>query len=141
MPQRNSIWCLALVVAVLALAAALTASGCAPANTPTPIPTPASRQTAIPAGAVKVAPADDPWPPVATAGWSQPVPLGAPVNTAGAEDSPFITSDGQTLYFFFTPDVQVPAEKQLFDGVTGIWIAQRAGESWTGPTWVNLAEP
>ena len=45
-----------------------------------------------------------------------------PVNTAGAEDSPFVTPDGQTLYFFFTPDVRVPAEQQLLDGVTGIWV-------------------
>ena len=42
----------------------------------------------------------------------------APVNTSGREDSPFLLPDGQTLYFFFTPDVSIPAEKQLFDGVT-----------------------
>jgi len=42
----------------------------------------------------------------------------APVNTSGGEDSPFLLPDSQTLYFFFTPDVSIPTEKQLFDGVT-----------------------
>ena len=33
--------------------------------------------------------------------YHEPVPLGSTVNTAGAEDSPFITLDGKTLYFVF----------------------------------------
>ena len=64
-----------------------------------------------------------------------------PVNTAGAEDSPFVTPDGQTLYFFFTPDVRVPAEQQLFDGVTGIWVTHRVDGGWTEPERVLLADP
>jgi len=47
------------------------------------------------------------------------------VNTPGGEDSPFITPDGATLYFFLTPDVSIPVERQLFDGVTGIWASIR----------------
>jgi hypothetical protein len=41
-----------------------------------------------------VTPADDPWPPVVAPGWSKPLPLSAPVNTAGGEDSPFVTPEG-----------------------------------------------
>jgi hypothetical protein len=49
------------------------------------------------------------------------------VNTAGAEDSPFIPEGRQEFYFFFTPDPNIPAEKQLLDGVTGIWCVALAG--------------
>jgi len=109
---------------------------------PTTIPTPiADRLSAIPAEAVKVTPADDFWPPSAATGWSQPVPMPGLVNTAGAEDSPFITADGNDFYFFFTPDVRVPAEKQLLDGVTGIWIAHRNGDTWSEPARVRLENP
>ncbi|MEW5869430.1 MAG: hypothetical protein AB1894_09150 [Chloroflexota bacterium] len=104
-------------------------------------PTPADRLASIPAGAVKVAPAEDRWQPLIAPGWSRPQPLGAPINTAGAEDSPFILPDGQTLYFFFTPDLHIPAEKQLFDGVTGIWAARRSGGGWADPQRVTLAAP
>ncbi len=31
--------------------------------------------------------------------WSKPVNLGAPINTAGNEEAPFVSNDGQTLYF------------------------------------------
>jgi len=87
-----------------------------------------------------MAPADDAWPPVAAAGWSDPVPLGRPVNTAGAEDSPFVSPDGQALYFVFTPDVRVPPERQLLDGATGIWRAQRHGAGWAEPERVLMVE-
>ena len=60
-----------------------------------------------------------------------PVPLGPGVNTAGGEDSPFILPDGQTLYLFFTPDVSIPAERQLLDGVTGIWQSTKVGDLWS----------
>jgi hypothetical protein len=129
----------ALVLAALACGQTPTA---APTSQPTAIPQPTavSRDSAIPA-VQKMTPADDAWPPVIAPGWTQPVPLDRLVNTAGAEDSPFITPDGQTLYFFFTPDVRVPAEQQLFDGVTGIWVTHRAGDSWTEPERVLLANP
>ncbi len=80
-----------------------------------------TRESAIPSDAVKMTPATDVHPPVLhSSGWDAPVPLSSVINTAGAEDSPFILPDGNTLYFFFTPDVSVPAEKQVLDGVTGI---------------------
>ena len=108
--------------------------------TPLPQPTAVSRYSTIPA-VEKMTPADDAWPPAIASGWTQPVPLDSPVNTAGAEDSPFITPDGQTLYFFFTPDVRVPVEQQLFDGVTGIWVTHRMDGGWSEPERVPLANP
>ncbi len=97
------------------------------------------REAAIPPGAVKWGPEDDEFPPVTLlADWLQPEPLGGPINTAGGEDSPFITPDGQTLFFFFTPDVSVPAEEQLYDGATGIWWCNWSGVSWEVPERVVL---
>lgn len=64
-----------------------------------------------------------------------------PVNTAGAEDSAFIMPDGNTLYFFFTPDVKVPVEKQVIDGVTGIYTAQKVNGEWSKPERVLLQKP
>ena len=87
-----------------------------------------SRAEAIPATAVKVTPDMDVYLPVLHSdGWENPVPLGSPIDTAGGEDSPFITPDGNDFYFFFTPDVSVPAEKQLLDGVTGLWWSKKVG--------------
>jgi hypothetical protein len=63
--------------------------------------------------------------------WNQPVPLANAINTAGGEDSPFILPDGETLYFFFTPNVTVPAEKQVLDGVTGIYVSTKQNGEWT----------
>jgi hypothetical protein len=81
-----------------------------------------SRTEAIPASAIMILTGDDLYPPILHSDeYETPLPLPAPVNTAGAEDSPFIMPDGNTLYLFFTPDVSVPAEKQLLDGVTGIY--------------------
>jgi hypothetical protein len=87
----------------------------------------------------KVAASDDPWPPVASPGWTVPVPLPYPINTTGGEDSPFILPDGLTLYFFFTPDVRLPVEKQLADGLTGIWITRMAAGNWSVPERVWLS--
>jgi len=97
------------------------------------------REEAIPADAVKMTPESDTWPPILHSDeWEQPVPMPGPVNTAGAEDSPFITPDGEWLFVWFTPDVRVPAEKQLLDGATGIYWSKRVGGSWTEPTRVVL---
>jgi hypothetical protein len=95
---------------------------------------------AIPADAIKRNPIDDVYPPVLHSDeYETPVPLAFPVNTAGAEDSPFILPDGNTLYFFFTPDVRIPAEKQLIDGVTGIYKSVKAPDgSWSQPERVIL---
>ncbi len=99
------------------------------------------RAQAIPAAAAKVRPAEDAWPPRVAPGWSAPEPMPGPINTAGAEDSPYPTHDGRTFLFFFTPDAALPAEKQLLDGVTGIWSAEALGASWSEPTRVWLAAP
>jgi hypothetical protein len=73
--------------------------------------------------------------------YEEPIPLPHPVNTAGAEDSPFILPDGKTLYFFFTPDVRVPPQKQLLDGVTGIWVSHKEEDTWDQPQRVWLQTP
>lgn len=104
-----------------------------------------TRAESIPAGAVKMTPASDPTPPrlnPAVAGeWQAPVPLPGPINTAGAEDSPFITLDGREFYFFFTPDASIPAEQQLGDRVTGIYRAEWVPETaaWSEPQRVWLS--
>jgi hypothetical protein len=57
------------------------------------------------------------------------------------EDSPFIPVDEEnTLYFFFTPNVSVPAERQLFDGATGIYVTHMINGNWTIPTRVVLQD-
>jgi len=98
-----------------------------------------ARGSEIPADAVKVLPETDENPPVVySSGYEQPVPIPGKVNTAGAEDSPFISKDGNTLYFFFTPDVNVPAEKQILDGVTGIYVTHKTSGRWSEPERVVL---
>jgi hypothetical protein len=100
-----------------------------------------SRLKAIPNNAVKIQVSQDPTPPILhVAGWKQPIPLEAPINTPGAEDSPFITPDGSTLFFFFTPDVNIPPEKQIVDGVTGIYETHITDSSWSEPERVQLID-
>jgi hypothetical protein len=97
------------------------------------------REDKIPADISKRGPETDLHPPILHSGaYHQPVPLPYPLNTAGAEDSPFILPDGRTLYFFFTPDVRVPPEKQIIDEVTGIWRSQKTGDVWGKPQRVWL---
>lgn len=115
-------------------------TGCIEQQKSEPVITP-ERDSKIPSTAVKLTPADDQYPPqIHSSEFSEPVPLPGPVNTAGAEDSPFITSDGAELYFFFTPDVSVPAERQVLDGVTGIYVSLLEEGNWTKPERVVLQE-
>jgi hypothetical protein len=116
-------------------------AACTPLSRSSSNPSPApSRQQAIPTDAAKMTPDQDLFPPVLHSdAWQQPIPMPGPINTAGGEDSPFITPDGQRFFFFFTPDVSVPAEKQVLDGVTGIWWSRRVGDSWTEPQRVLLS--
>jgi hypothetical protein len=94
--------------------------------TQTSVEIPVDRQQVIPADAVKISPAEDAFPPVLhSQEFDVPIPLPEAVNTAGAEDSPFVTPDGQTLFFFFTPDTSIPAEQQVLDRVTGIYVSRR----------------
>jgi hypothetical protein len=90
-----------------------------------------TRLERIPADAVKVTPETDLFPPILhTNEWEDPIPLGPEINTAGAEDSPFIPIDRDELYFFFTPDVGVSVEQQIYDEVTGIYVSEQQGSSW-----------
>jgi hypothetical protein len=99
-----------------------------------------TRSEAIPSDAVKISLGDDIHPPVLHSdNYKTPVLLPGLVNTAGAEDSPFIMPDGNTLYFFFTPDVRIPAEKQLLDGATGIYMSVKDTDgTWGEPERVVL---
>jgi len=111
-----------------------------------PVPSPTverlEREALIPASAVKISPETDQNPPLVDADeFEPPVPVPGLVNTAGAEDSPFVTPDGQTLYFFFTPDVNIPAEKQILDGVTGLYVSQKQNGIWGRPERILLQEP
>jgi len=100
-----------------------------------------SRLDALPANAIKMTPEVDTLPPkLHSDEYMEPIPLSSVVNTAGGEDSAFIMPDGMTLYFFFTPDVNVPAQKQLLDGVTGIYVSQKQNEQWTIPVRVVLQD-
>jgi len=102
---------------------------------------PPNRESKIPSTSVKITPANDTYPPqTQTTEFSAPVPLPGPVNTAGAEDSPFITNDGSELYFFFTPDVSVPAERQVLDEVTGIYVSYLLDGNWSDPERVVLQD-
>ena len=100
------------------------------------------RETKIPANAIKISPETDATPPQASSSeYEQPVPVSGDVNTAGAEDSPFITPDGNTLYFFFTPDVSLPVEKQILDGVTGIYKSNMVEGRWGQAERIILQDP
>ncbi|MFA5412524.1 MAG: hypothetical protein WC350_04230 [Candidatus Micrarchaeia archaeon] len=101
-----------------------------------------SREDAIPSGAVKVTVDTDIYPPILHSDeFETPAPLGLPVDTLGAEDSPFIMPDGNTLYVWFTPDPNIPVEQQLFDNVTGIYEYHKVGAGWGEPTRIWLNEP
>jgi len=118
----------------------LTLSSCSdssqPLSTSTLVP---SRYSRAGDSAEKMEPASDHHPPVLhSPDWEDPVPMSGLINTAGGEDSPFITPDGKTFYFFFTHDVSIPAEKQLTDSVTGIYQSSLIDGSWSEPERVIL---
>ncbi|MFH0837721.1 MAG: hypothetical protein V1880_00440 [Patescibacteria group bacterium] len=99
------------------------------------------RYSKIPPDAIKELPENDFSPPrLHSNEYKKPVPLGT-INTAGAEDSPFILADRKELYFFFTPDVSVPPEKQLLDEVTGIYVSKYSDGAWQEAERVILQNP
>lgn len=109
-----------------------------PENNSTDLP---SRQSAIPTDATKINPQTDTNPPKSlSTQYNDPVPVEGPINTAGAEDSAFIVSDGKTLYFFFTPDMNIPVEKQVLDPTVGIYVSHKIGVNWTEPKRILLQE-
>jgi hypothetical protein len=100
------------------------------------------RLDSIPDTAVKITPADDPHPPqIHIASYSEPVPVPGPINTAGAEDSPFITPDGSVLYFFFSPAIVQPPEEELVGGIAGIYRSYQSAGGWSQPERVRLIQP
>lgn len=115
---------------------------------PRPVPTSTAvvekigREGLIPANAVKMSPDSDPTPPLLYSDeFEPPVPVPGLVNTAGAEDGVFVTPDGNTMYFFFTPDVSIPIEKQILDGVTGCYVSQKHDGVWGKPERIILQDP
>jgi len=123
------------ISAVLLIAFAILAS-----NLPVEEP-PIDRESKIPSDAIKVSPDEDLYPPqLHSDEYETLAPLPYPINTAGAEDSPFIMPDGSTLYLFFTPDVKVPVEKQVIDGVTGIYVSNKVHSEWSKPERVILQD-
>ena len=100
------------------------------------------RESKIPLNAVKITPETDLNSPKShSLEYNDPVLLPYPINTAGGEDSAFIMPDGKTLYFWFTPDVNIPAEKQLTDKVTGIYVSHKSGDIWSKPERIILQDP
>jgi hypothetical protein len=96
----------------------------------------------IPASATKMPYENDPlFPQSLSDEYEQPVPVPGKVNTAGAEDGCFITPDGNTLYFFYTPDLNIPLDQQLRDGVTGLYVSHKSGDAWEEPQRIVLQDP
>jgi len=117
-----------LIVVVVAVIVHFNLNQSQPQETPE-LPT---RDSAIPADAIKMTPETDFHPPILHSDeWMQPVPLSEAINTAGGEDSAFVMPDGDTIYFFFTPDVNIPAEQQVGDGVTGIYVSKWQNGEWS----------
>ncbi len=108
---------------------------------PTPTPPP-DRESLIPTDQAKITPETDVYPLVSeTDEYENPVPLPYPVNTRGAEDSAYMMPDGQTLYVWFTPSPQIPVEKQVIDGVTGIYVFHKTPDGWSDAERVMLQDP
>lgn len=146
MKSQKLVFCAIVWIQVTSIVACSGVSKFTPIPQDTPISTEVidgvERETTIPVNAVKMSPETDEHPPLLySSDYEEPVPVPGGVNTAGAEDSPFVTSDGNTLYFFFTPDVNVPAEKQLLDGVTGIYVSNKVNGEWSKPERIILQDP
>ena len=124
-----------IIVGIIIVFLVINFSGCTMNDTKT-------REEAIPDDAVKITPETDLFPPhLHSDEYEQPVPMPGPINTAGAEDSPFFPCcEEDVFYFFFTPDVRVPVEKQLLDGVTGIYVSTKVNSEWNTPKRVILQD-
>jgi len=144
MESRKLISCVfawILVVSLLACSQVSPKTASTATFLPTIVVNQVERETKIPANALKMIPETDDHPPIVySSDYKQPVPIPGAVNTAGAEDSPFILPDGNTLYFFFTPDVNVPVEKQILDGVTGIYVSKKVNGEWGRPDRIILQD-
>jgi len=120
---------------LLVLFCVVLVSGCV--QEPLEVPT---RDSVIPEDAVKMTPETDSYPPILhSEEWEEPVPL-AVINTAGAEDSPFIPADRDEMYFVFVKDVREPVHIQIRDFVNGIWVSKNVGGAWQEPELVILQD-
>ncbi|MCD6576544.1 MAG: PD40 domain-containing protein [Anaerolineaceae bacterium] len=89
----------------------------------------------------KVLPENDNHPPILHSDeWKTPHAISGAVNSAGLEDSPFITPDGRMLLFFYTPSADIPPEKQINDQVTGIYQSELIDGIWQEPERVLLTQ-
>ena len=89
----------------------------------------------------KILPEQDDHPPILhSLEWNTPYPINGAVTSAGLEDSPFITPDGRTLFFFYTPSADIPAEQQIYDQVTGIYRSVIVSGVWQEPERVMLTQ-
>ena len=131
-----------VLLVVVLLAGTLASSGCLGGPDTSPAYPDIDREEKIPEDVAKRGPETDNHPPILHSDeYHTPVPMPYPVSTAGAEDSPFILPDGNTMYFFFTPDVRIPPEKQILDDVTGVYVTHKIGDVWSKPERVWLQEP
>jgi hypothetical protein len=100
------------------------------------------RESKIPPTQKKITPETDLLPPILHSDeYNQPVQVVYPITTAGAEDSGFIMPDGNTFYFWFTPDSRTSHIEQLDDGVTGIYVSKRVSGKWQKPERIYLQDP
>jgi hypothetical protein len=108
----------------------------------TTTPVEIEKNSLIPVNAVKMNPENDENPPIIYSDeYDDPVPVPGYINTAGAEDGVFVAPDGNTMYFFFTPDMNIPIEKQIYDGVTGLYVSKKENGEWGKPKRILLQEP
>jgi hypothetical protein len=128
-------------ILIFVLISVILISGCTQQNSANNQEQLIDREAKIPADAVKMTPSLDDYPPqLHSEEYKTPVPLQYPINTKGAEDSPFIQADKNELYFFFTPDVRVPVERQVADSVTGIYVSKNVNGEWQKPERVMLQD-
>jgi hypothetical protein len=96
-----------------------------------------SREDTVPATSIKMTLGNDPAPPQLAPAFKNlycdPAPLNGPINTAGGEDSAFITPDGNTLYFWFNGDQTKNEHEQAQEPLTGIYQSQKAAGNWQEP--------
>lgn len=101
-----------------------------------------NRESLIPTDTVKMGPDNDPAPPLSLSDeYEDPIPLPYPVNTRGAEDSPFVLPDGETLYIWFTPDANLEAAAQAVDKATGIYKFTKTQDGWSAAERMWFADP
>ncbi|MHC4661793.1 MAG: TolB family protein [Planctomycetota bacterium] len=77
---------------------------------------------------------------VDTANWNAATleRLPAPIRSAGIEDAPFITPDGNTLYFTFIGNAAHTPFEQISDPTVGIYVSHFDGADWSEPEKLGL---